>query len=98
MHVRFAAQPGRGDELAEILLEAAEGTRALDACLVYMVSRSESESDTHTVWVTEVWTDRAAHDASVDDPAARELIGRAMPLLAGAPDATVLRPVGGKGL
>jgi quinol monooxygenase YgiN len=96
MHVRFSARPGRGDELAAILLEAADGVRALGACLLYMVSRSPDDGD--AVWVTEAWTDRAAHDASLQDPGARELIGRAMPLLAGAPEATELAPLGGKGL
>jgi quinol monooxygenase YgiN len=96
MHVRFAAQRGRGDDLEAILLEAAEGTRLDPECRIYVVSRSPEEAD--VVWVTEAWTSREAHDASLADPAARALIGRAMPLLAGPPDATELRPAGGKGL
>lgn len=32
MHVRFTAQPGHGDELEAILLEAATGTEAADDC------------------------------------------------------------------
>jgi quinol monooxygenase YgiN len=95
LHVRFTAQPGQGDALAAILLEAAAGVQALEACRVYLVSRSVEDAD--TVWVTEAWTDREAHDASLEDPGARELIGRAMPLLAGRPEATELRPAGGKG-
>jgi quinol monooxygenase YgiN len=96
MHVRFTAAPGQGDALAAILVEAAAGVEADDACLLYVVSRSPTEGE--TVWVTEAWTSREAHDASLEDPAARELIGRAMPLLAGRPDAEELRPVGGKGI
>ena len=96
MHVRFTAQPGRGDELEAILLEAAEGTRLQPECRIYVVSRAPGEPE--LVWVTEAWTSREAHDASLTDPAARALIARAMPLLAGPPDATELRPAGGKGL
>lgn len=96
MHVRFTAQPGKGDELASALLEAADGLRSVEACQVYVISRSPEDSD--TVWVTEAWTGRAAHDESLEDEAAKALIARTMPLLAGPPEATELRPAGGKGV
>jgi quinol monooxygenase YgiN len=96
MHVRFTAQPGRGDELEAILLEAAAGTEADDDCLLYVISRSPADAD--IVFVTEVWTSREAHDHSLEDEAVRELIARAMPLMAGPPDAVTLAPAGGKGL
>jgi quinol monooxygenase YgiN len=96
MHVRFTAQPGRGDELEGILLEAAAGTETDDDCLLYIVSRSPADAD--TVFVTEAWTTREAHDRSLEDEAARTLIARAMPLMARPPDAVTLAPAGGKGL
>lgn len=96
MHVRFAAKAGDADALERILLEAAEGARADEACLLYVVSRDPDDPD--AVLVTEAWTDRVAHDASLEEPATRALIGRAMPLVAGPPAAEHLRPVGGKGL
>jgi quinol monooxygenase YgiN len=96
MHVTFTAQSGRGDELAAILLEAAAGTEADSACLLYVVSRSPA--DPETVYVTEAWTSREAHDGSLEDEATRALIGRAMPLMARPPDAVTLAPAGGKGL
>ena len=96
LHVEFTARPGAGDELQAVLLEAAEGLRSAEACRLYVVSRAAGSAE--TVYVTEAWTSRAAHDASLEDPAARALIERAMPLLAGRPDATALRPAGGKGL
>jgi quinol monooxygenase YgiN len=96
MHVRFRAQPGHADELEQILLEAARGLRDADACRLYMISRAPEEPD--VVYVTEAWVSREAHDASLEDPAARALIQRAMPLLAGTPAATKLRPAGGKGV
>ena len=96
MHVRFTAQPGRGDELAAILLEAAAGMGYDGDCLLYIVSRSPGDAD--VVYVTEAWTTREAHDRSLEDDAVRALIARAMPLMAGPPDAQTLAPVGGKGI
>jgi quinol monooxygenase YgiN len=96
MHVRFTAQAGRGDELAAILLEAAAGTKGDDDCLLYVVSRSPADPD--TIFVTEAWTSREAHDRSLENEDARALIGRAMPLMAKPPDADSLVPLGGKGL
>ncbi len=95
MHIEFTAQSGRADELQEILLEAARDMQANDACLLYLVSRVPDRED--LVWVTEAWSEKRAHEQSLKDPATRELITRAVPLLAGRPVATVLRP-GGKGL
>ncbi|HXD70648.1 MAG TPA: putative quinol monooxygenase [Gaiellales bacterium] len=96
VHGRIVAQPGQGDELAAILREAAAGLETNPGCLLYVVSRAAGDPD--SVWVTEAWTDRAAHAASLEDPAARELIARARPIIAGFADRAELRPEGGKGL
>ena len=96
LHGSFQAHPGRGDELTAILLEAAAALGADDACRLYVVHRSPEDPD--VVWVTEAWTDRDAHRASLEDPATREMIARAMPLIAGFPGSAELRTVGGKGL
>ena len=96
MQGRIVAQPGRGDELAALLLEAAAGLEANPGCLLYAVSRAAGDPD--SIRVTEAWTDRAAHAASLEDPAAQELITRARPLIASFADRAELRPEGGKGL
>jgi quinol monooxygenase YgiN len=95
LHGHFTAQPGQGDALAEILLAAAEGLRPNDACLLYLISRSPDDPD--IVWVTEAWTSKAAHDASLQGEDVKAAIQRARPLIAGI-DGTELRPVGGKGI
>ncbi len=92
----FRAQPGQGDALADLLLQAA---RALDAnaeCELYVISRSADDLD--AVWVTEVWRSREAHRASLEDEAIRQLVGQATPLIAGLGERFELSPVGGKGL
>jgi quinol monooxygenase YgiN len=95
MHGYFKAQPGKGGELAAILLEAAEALRADDACLLYVVSRGEDED---TIWVSEAWTDREAHDASLRAPGVPETIARARPLIAGMDGRAEFTPLGGKGV
>jgi quinol monooxygenase YgiN len=95
MHGRFTAQPGKGGELAEILLTAADGLRADDSCLLYLVSREGEDR----IWVTEVWTDREAHDASLQAPGVPEMIARARPLIAGMDGRAEFEPLrGSKGV
>lgn len=95
LHGHFTAQPGHGDALAEILLAAAEGLGANEACLLYLVSRSPNDPD--VVWVTEAWTSKEAHDQSLQGEDVKAAIQRARPLIAGM-TGTELRPVGGKGI
>jgi quinol monooxygenase YgiN len=95
MHGYFKAQPGKGGELAAILLEAAEALRADDACLLYVVSRGDDED---TIWVSEAWTDREAHDASLRAPGVPHTIARARPLIAGMYGRAEFTPLGGKGV
>jgi quinol monooxygenase YgiN len=96
MHVRFQAKAGEGEALTAVLLEAANALRRDDECLLYVISRAADDAD--TVYVTEAWTTEEAHDASLEDEATRALIGRAMPLIDGSPEAARMVAVGGKGL
>lgn len=92
----FEAQPGKGQLLASLLLEAADALGDNPDCLLYLISRSPDASD--SVWVFEVWMDKDAHAASLQDDRVIEVIGRARPLIAGTSAAEELIPVGGKGL
>jgi quinol monooxygenase YgiN len=92
---RLTAQPGRRDELVAVLCRAADSLRSDPGCLHYVVSTSE---EPEAVWVWEAWTDKAAHDASLEPPEVREMIAAAMPMIAGMSDVTELDVVGGKGL
>jgi quinol monooxygenase YgiN len=95
MHNQFTAHSGQGEALIELLLEAAEGLRANNACLVYIVSGSPE--DPNVVWVTEAWTDRAAHRASLQDKSVQAAIQRARPLIT-AISTSEFQPIGGKGI
>ena len=96
MHGCINAHPGQGEALAAILLEAAAAAENDDSCLLYFVSRSLDDDD--AIWVTEAWTDRAAHVAALENEATRATIARARPLIAGFSGRSEFRPVGGKGL
>ena len=96
LHGRIVATPGDGDALVALLLEAADGLGDMKDCRLYVISRVPDDRD--SVWVTEVWTDRAAHDASLKDERVRDVIRRARPLIASMSDSMELVPVGGKGL
>jgi quinol monooxygenase YgiN len=94
---KFTAQPGRRDELLGLLMN---GAALMDGrpvgCLLYVISTAPD--DENAIWVTEVWTSKETHDASLAIEGVREIIGRAMPLIAGMSDRIEFTPVGGIGL
>lgn len=75
---QFKAVPGKRAELAAILTE---GTRGMPGCLAYIIGEDLSDAD--ALWVVEMWTDKAAHDASLALPSVRDAITRGKPLIAG---------------
>ena len=97
-YVKFTAQPGRGDALARALLRAADSLRDTPGCELYVINRSSANAD--EIWVTELWLDQRALDASLeqlraDDGEAR--IAEITALLAHSPETTELSPLGGVG-
>ena len=90
---KMTAIEGQRDALTAILLE---GLGRMPGCLSYIVAHDPADAD--AIWVTEVWTDEAAHRASLQVPEVREAIRRGMPLIATFGDAQVTTPVGGVGL
>jgi quinol monooxygenase YgiN len=97
-YVKFTAQPGRGGELAALLLRAADSLRDAAGCELYVVNRSEADPD--VAWVTELWLDQASLDASLEllqTEAGRAQIAEVTALLAGPPERIDLEPLGGVG-
>jgi quinol monooxygenase YgiN len=89
---KMRAAPGRRDDLVAILLEV----RGMPGCLNYIVALDPNESD--AIWITEVWTDKESHSASLQLPEVRAAITRAMPIIAGFDSQTETIPLGGLGL
>ncbi len=92
---KFKTQVGEGQRLVEVLLEAATSLQDVSDCKQYVVSTTE-EAD--TVIVREIWTDQAAHAASLQLPATRQLIEQARPILLQVERMFEDQPRGGKGL
>ena len=92
---KFSAQPGKRDELVQYLLQAAALLERDPGCVHYVVSTSD-EPD--AVWVSELWSNKGAHDASLEPEEIRAVIQQARPLIAGMSDRTELAVHGGKGV
>lgn len=97
-YVKFTAQPGRGDELARLLLRAADSLRETPGCELYVINRSATDPD--VVWVTELWLNQEALDASLEQlstEAGKAQIAEVTTLLAQPPEQFELEPLGGVG-
>jgi quinol monooxygenase YgiN len=90
---KMTSLPGQRDALLGLLLQ---GAQDMPGCLSYIIAKDAG--DENAVWVTEVWEDEASHQASLQLPSVREVIVKAMPLIAGFEPGVVTDPVGGVGL
>lgn len=90
---QMLAAPGKRDDLLAILRE---GTADMPGCLSYVLATDPGSPD--AIWITEVWTDKAAHAASLKLPAVQAAIAKARPIIAGFPQRFETTPVGGHGL
>lgn len=94
-HGSMRAQPGRRDEVVGILLKASEEL-STEGCLLYAVGSDPDHAD--LIWVTEIWESKEAHAASLELPAVREAIEKAMPMLTGEFTGSEFDVLGGLGL
>jgi quinol monooxygenase YgiN len=90
---RITAVPGKRDELAAILVP---GDAGMPGCLSYVVAEDPANAD--ALWVTEVWTDAAAHRASLQLPSVQAAIAKGRPLIAGFDNRVETNVLGGIGL
>jgi quinol monooxygenase YgiN len=86
--------PGSATTSSATCWQAAELLERNRGCIHYVSTSDEPGA----VWVSEVWTEQAAHDASLEPDDIRALIAKARPLIAGMSDQTELTVHGGKGL
>lgn len=92
---KLTTRPGQRDAAVAILLRDVGDLTAL-GCDLYVVSISPDHPN--AVWVTEVWTSKDAHDASLELPSVKQAIAEAMPLFTGEFEGVELSVVGGIGL
>ena len=90
---QLRAKPGKRDELISVLLG---GVGAMPGCLSYVVAKDVQDGD--AIWITEVWSSREAHAASLQLPAVTASIAKGRPLIAGFGQRFETAPVAGVGL
>ncbi len=90
---KMVATTGKRDDLITLLLQ---GTAAMPGCLSYVIARDSVDDD--GIRVTEVWIDKASHDALLSLPAVQKTIAAARPMIAAFNNPVVTTPVGGQGL
>ena len=64
--MRFTAHPGRGEELAALLLRVADGLAGVEGCVTWLVARDPGAPD--QVWVQELWASEAHAEAALTPP------------------------------
>ncbi|MBO9546895.1 putative quinol monooxygenase [Caulobacter sp.] len=77
---QMLAAPGKRDDLLAIL---GESVGDMPGCLSYVIAKDPTNAD--AIWITEVWTDKDAHGASLKLPAVQAAIAKARPIIAGFP-------------
>jgi len=95
MQVVMTAQPGKGNELASIMLKASELVSKMKGCKIYIVQVALDDSD--KILITEVWESREDQQASLVNPEVRDLITTAKPIIVNM-EYVQANTVGGKGL
>ena len=90
---QMKATSGKRDELVAVLSESTEG---MPGCLSYIVAKDATDAD--ALWITEVWTDKDSHAASLKLPSVQAAIAKARPIIAGFGHRFETVPVGGVGL
>jgi quinol monooxygenase YgiN len=83
LHGNLTAKQGHREELADILIKASKLMATTKGCQLYAVALDKE--DLHSVYITEIWESKEDHDNSLKVEGVRELIMKAMPILAGQP-------------
>jgi quinol monooxygenase YgiN len=88
-----SAKPGQRDAM----IEGLKGLIGMKGCVNFVIAKDGKNAD--AVWITEVWESKEAHDAALATDQFKAAIGKAGPLMAGAPDQNnETWPVAGIGL
>src|SRR5919197_3574166 len=92
IYVRFHALPGRGDALIATLLDGIYAFGEMPACELCLVNRAPDDPD--VVYVTEVWSSRAEHEAFAARDDVQAFIRVVHALAAEPPQVTYMDAVG----
>jgi quinol monooxygenase YgiN len=81
---KMTAKPGLRDELIELLRATIDKLGDPPGLLSYTINTPIGDQD--TLWITEAWTSREAHDTATKTQANKAETARIMTLLAAPPD------------
>ena len=81
---RMTALPGQRDELIAVLLEGFRASGGDGGLLSYSINTAFDDPD--TIWLTQLWIDKEAHDATTRSEPVAAVTLRVPPLLAQRPD------------
>ncbi|WP_019927510.1 putative quinol monooxygenase [Nocardia sp. BMG111209] len=81
---RMTALPGRRDELVTVLHEGFRAGGDDSGLIVYSINAALDDPD--TIWLTQLWTDKDAHDATTRSEPVAAVSQRVPPLLARQPE------------
>jgi len=93
---KFQAKEGKANDLVFILLQASRLASKAKGCNLYVVSQDNENKSMISVY--EVWDTKDDRDNALVMPGAKELMDKATPLIEGAPAASTLEVIGGKGI
>jgi quinol monooxygenase YgiN len=93
---KIPAAPGKRDELIAALQPLLANAETEEGTLRYILH--EDTKDENIVWFYETYTDQAALTAHGSSEAFKTLGAALAPFVAGRPELTYLKPIGGKGL
>ena len=95
-YTKFTTTEQNRDALVDILKRAAYSMNEIEDCKLYIVNTNQNDGT--IIWVTEMWTTKESHMASLLLESSKALIQKAMPLMAVKPEQIKLDVVSGKGM
>lgn len=81
MQAVLTANEGNGNKLAEIMLSASKVVSKIKGCELYLVQ--QSLVDENQVLITELWTNKDSHSASLENEEVLALINKSRPMISG---------------
>lgn len=81
MQAVLTASEGNGDQLADIMLSASKAVAKLEGCELYLVQKSMTNE--LQILITELWSSKEHHQASLKNEEVLSLIAKAKPIIAG---------------
>ena len=95
MQAVLTSTPGKGSELAGIMLDASKVVSAMKGCELYLVQ--QSIEDENQILITELWLSEEDHKQSLSNEKVRALITKAKPIISSM-SGNPARLIGGHGI